>query len=187
MRKVLSILFFFIIFLSSFNLVFAQQEIEIKTSSPSAENTCVNYALPYPGLLPDNPLYFLKTIRDAITRFFISDPFEKAEYDLLQADKNLNTGYYLFFKNSGKDKMVSSVIVKAEKSFENAINETVRAKEQGTDVLELLDKMTISLQKHKEVLTEIKNGISITNIETINNELKRVQDFKELVNKIKSK
>ncbi|HSW97310.1 MAG TPA: hypothetical protein VLF89_05800, partial [Candidatus Saccharimonadales bacterium] len=38
------------------------------------ENKQIQYDLPYPGLLPDNPLYSLKVLRDKIVEFFISDP-----------------------------------------------------------------------------------------------------------------
>jgi hypothetical protein len=187
MRKTLAALFLLLIFLFNLNLVFAQEEIKINLDSRSTGSASVNYALPYPGLLSDNPLYFFKAVRDAFTRFFISDPFKKAEYDLLQADKNLNTGYYLFLKNVSKDKMILTAITKGENSFENAIKEVSGAKEQGVDITDFTDKMILSSQKHQEILKEIKIGISSKNKEGIEKELKRSQNFQELVNKIKPK
>ena len=42
--------------------------------------TTVKYELPYPGILPDNPLYFLKQIRDWIMERLITDPLKKIEF-----------------------------------------------------------------------------------------------------------
>jgi hypothetical protein len=188
MKKTLITLMLSLLFFFNLNFVFAQEELKIDdTDSYSTESACVDYALPYPGLLPDSPLYFLKVARDVVTKFFISDSFKKAEYDLLQADKNLNTGYYLFLKNVNKDKMILSSISRGETSFENVIKDISAAKEQGVDVMDFVDKMTLSLQKHKEILTEIKKGTSSKDKEGVEKELKRVRDFQELVNKIKSR
>ena len=49
-----------------------------------------NYLLPYPGMLPDNPLYMLKAMRDRVINFLIADSQKKAEFYLLQSDKRLN-------------------------------------------------------------------------------------------------
>ena len=38
----------------------------------------VDYELPYPGLLPDSPLYFLKISRDRLIEFMIGDPIKKS-------------------------------------------------------------------------------------------------------------
>jgi hypothetical protein len=71
-------------------LLFVKSDVVVAkeaTGSASIEN--VEYYLPYPGLLPDNPLYYLKAIRENIQKFFISDPLRKAQFDLLQANKTL--------------------------------------------------------------------------------------------------
>ena len=47
----------------------------------------VIYNLPYPGLLPDNPLYITKIMRDKITDFLTRDNLKKAELYLLYSDK----------------------------------------------------------------------------------------------------
>jgi hypothetical protein len=48
-----------------------------------------NYVLPYPGILLDHPLYFLKNWRDQMLERVISDPVKKTEFYLLQSDKFL--------------------------------------------------------------------------------------------------
>src|ERR1700704_2037322 len=49
------------------------------TPAPNNTSQTVDYTLPYPGLLPDSPLYFLKTFRDRLISFFISSPIKKAD------------------------------------------------------------------------------------------------------------
>jgi len=55
----------------------------------------VEYALPYPGMLPDNPLYFLKQVRDWIMEKIIADPVRKIEFYVLQSDKDINASVFL--------------------------------------------------------------------------------------------
>jgi len=45
-------------------------------STPSAQIINVQYDLPYTGILPDNPLYFLKALRDNIYGMLITDPIK---------------------------------------------------------------------------------------------------------------
>src|SRR5690242_14285884 len=69
-----------------------------ETRQPLAETPTPvtnDYTMPYPGLLPDSPLYSLKVFRDRVISFFISDPLKRSSFDLLQADKRLEGAYYL--------------------------------------------------------------------------------------------
>ena len=63
-----------------------------------ASPTPVDYQLPYPGLLPDHPLYPLKRIRDRILYLLASDPVKKIELGLLFADKKIGMGTDLLEK-----------------------------------------------------------------------------------------
>src|SRR5260370_38981843 len=74
-----------------------------KTATDSSK---MDYQLPYPGILPDNPLYELNALRDRIYGFLISDPLKKSEFDLLQADKRLAVGISLF--NKGKKELAET-------------------------------------------------------------------------------
>jgi len=67
----------------------AQNHMQQMKVTPSPMMTMNKYQLAYPGMLPDNPLYILKTFRDKIIEFFISDPQKKASFYLLLADKNI--------------------------------------------------------------------------------------------------
>lgn len=112
----------------------------------------VDYQLPYPGMLPDNPLYFLKQIRDWILDKLIMDPVKKAEFYVLQADKRLVMGTML--NASGKAPLGEQVISKAEKYMNNAVQSLLVLKSQGKDVpAYIVDHLSKALAKHTEVLT----------------------------------
>lgn len=122
-------------------------------ASPSAK--VAEYQLPYPGILPDSPLYLLKAFRDRVIGFLISDPLKKAEFFLLQADKRLNSGLSLFDKRKGKEDLAESTISKGENYFEDAIAQLKEAKRQGMDVERVLAKMRQAVVKHKQVLAAL--------------------------------
>jgi hypothetical protein len=72
----------------------------IQNSEKSTEVKQIEYALPYPGMLPDHPLYFLKNLRDHIMDFIIRDHIKKAEFNLLLSDKKLAMFTDLYNKNN---------------------------------------------------------------------------------------
>ncbi len=137
MKRIWLFIFSLLIFLLSSNTSFAKS----------------NYELPYPGLLPDSPLYFLRVIRDRTVELLIADPLKKAEYNLLQADKRLNAGIYLF--NKGKASLSLSTISKAENYFDKAIEKIKEAKKQGMDVDDMQRRLTNAVIKHQEELTKL--------------------------------
>ena len=148
------LLFFFLILGQSH----AQEKMLIKDEmvSPTREvNKKVDYQLPYPGLLPDSPLYFSKVLRDAIVDFLISNPLKKADFYLLQADKRLNAGAYLFQTKKEKENMAESTISKGENYFEKAIAKANEAKNQGMDIKDITSRLLNSSKKHQEVLREL--------------------------------
>lgn len=147
-NRILSVLltFLFFVFLTSFS--FAREE---KTSTSTAKLK-TEYTLPYPGILPDNPLYPLKMLRDQIMERFITDPIKKAEYKLLMADKRLNSGVYLLDK--GKPDLAEQTFSKGEKYLEGTLDETEKAQKAGRDTSALISKLSLATLKHKEVLTD---------------------------------
>jgi len=115
----------------------------------------ISYELPYPGLLPDNPLYSLKALRDRIVGFLISDPIKKTEFDILQADKRLSVGIYLFDEGQTKYTLSESTISKGENYFNEAIRSLVLAEKEGRDVSGMALHLKMSLSKHDEVIKDL--------------------------------
>lgn len=128
-------------------------------ASPSADifpiPQRVVYALPYPGILPGNPLYLLKVMRDRVIGFLIADSAKKAEFDLLQADKRLQMGVFLLQKNNTKEDIAFSTIAKGQNYFEEAIAKIQELKKQGHVIDDLGSSMLLSSQKHQEVLKDL--------------------------------
>jgi hypothetical protein len=142
----LSILFFVL----TFQTVNAQEIIPTLTPTPAP----VQYTLPYPGILPGNPLYGVRSIRDGIVNFLISNPLKKAEYELLQADKNLQATVFLI-EQKKEDKLITTTLIRAENNFERAIIKVQEAKKQGMETDKLLAKLSLANKKHQEVIAEI--------------------------------
>lgn len=105
----------------------------------------IDYTLPYPGILPDSPLYPIKMLRDRLVLALTTDPLQKIEKLLLYADKRLGAGKVLIEGN--KVELGVTTITKGEKYLEEAINLAVKNKKIG-------NLKTASL-KHVEILDEL--------------------------------
>lgn len=142
--------------------------------SPSLTPTPVEYQLPYPGLLPDNPLYILKVIRDRIIFFLISDPLKKAQFDLLQSDKRINSAWYLVQGKTAKNQLIIDTLSKGQNYFSQGLTELSLARKQGFVITDMLHLFLLSAQKHLEVLTQIKSSMSDSSGQLVT-ELQRVE------------
>jgi len=155
-----------------------------KEATASAAPVHVDYELPYPGLLPDNPLYMLKAIRDNLQKFFISDPLRKAEFDLLQANKRLRAGELLILRN--KFDLGFTTLSKAGNYFEDGLAKVQVAQKQGHDVNSLLSEMFTAAKKQQEVIINLqknRKGEELRNLRLLE---ERSRDFSERVLIIKS-
>src|SRR3989344_4901084 len=95
MKKIVSAFSFLTLLFSLLlpgSTVFAQETdlvMESPTPIPATAAAKVNYELVYPGILPDNPLYFIKAGRDRLVAFLINDSLKRAEFNLLTSDKRI--------------------------------------------------------------------------------------------------
>lgn len=180
-RIFFSVIFSFIAVYITLATAYAQ--VASTSSQTSDTTTQVNYQLPYPGMLPDNPLYFLKAIRDQLTAFFLSKPLDKAQFDLLQSDKNVETSYLLVTTEVNKTDLAASSFTQGEADFSEAITQTQAAKKQGYDISDMSKNLDLSNQKHLEVLKEIEQQLGKSNDQGFQSE----QDtMKEYAKQIKS-
>lgn len=145
----------------------------------------IEYELPYPGLLPDSPLYFLKVTRDRMVSFMITDPLKKAEFSLLTANKRLNAAVYLFNKRKGKEDLAYSTVSKGENYFEEAVLKAKEAKEQGSDVRILLGNLSLSAKKYEEVLKSMEEKAPVKLKESFSQARERVLKFEKTVETLK--
>lgn len=157
MRKLISfvLLVLFTSLLIS-TLAFGQTEEENKASplgesTESAEIAESDYDLPYPGMLPDHPLYKLKVLRDKILLFLTRDPFKKAQRHLQMADKE----FMMALKLAEKDKMplAQHTAFKAEHHMTLLNTELRRHAYSGKGLNQsFIDRAHKAVQKHQEVL-----------------------------------
>lgn len=134
------------------------QEAEIEgemTITPTPD-----YLLPYPGILPDSPLYGFKTLRDKIVSTMIGDPLKKAEFDLLQADKRIGAAL-LLLKTGNKEKQLvaMSTISKGQNYYEEAIDKLAEARKQGTGVTGIDTNMKRAGAAHIYLMQQAKKSL----------------------------
>lgn len=141
----------------------------------------VDYELPYPGILPDSRFYFFKAFRDQLIGSLISDPLKKAEFNLLQADKRLNAGVYLFRK--GEQELAESTISKGENYFEKAINKAEEAKKQGIEASSFWNVLLRASKKHKQVLEDLEDKSPQAMKNKLGELRKRVENFEKKVSR----
>lgn len=176
------VLFVFVFLFAVVNATAQDAEVEV-TPSITPSPTPI-YELPYPGLLPESPLYPLKMIRDRIVGFLIADPIRKAEFSILQADKRLNTAIYLLSKSKGKEQLAASTISKSENYLEEAIAQIEEAGRQGKDISEIKKQLSLSLGVHEKELKKIEGKIAKDYRDDIRQLQKRLEDIEKRANSL---
>ena len=137
----------------------------------------VIYNLPYPGLLPDSPLYTTKIIRDRITDFLTRDNLKKAELYLLYSDKRASMSLVLASK--GKNQLAIDTFVKGEKYFLKIPRLLISAKKQGAQApSSFVETLKLSNAKHKELIEELIKTLpqglnqSLTQLSDLNQQIR---------------
>ena len=114
----------------------------------------VVYDLPYAGITPENPLYFLKQLRDEVTEFLTRDFIKKAELLLLASDKRAHIAIIL--AQEGKTRQSVEVLADAEEKAMRIPDLLRQSKKQGTAPSErFVYTLKLSNSKHKEIIQEI--------------------------------
>lgn len=173
-KKTTSWLFFlFFIFLSPLIVYLIEQPIKVEAIEEK-----VVYNLPYPGILPDHPLYFLKVVRDRITDWLTRDNLKKAELYLLYSDKRVAMAQFLSKK--GKINLAISTFSKAEKYFLKIPPLLEKAKKQGVSPPPgFVEKLKLANSKHNDItqslIKEFPQGASesLTEIIKLNEKIKK--------------
>lgn len=184
----LSALIVFFALLTPHSIIFAKENSEVNSISSNPQGATksaekIEYALPYPGILPDNPLYFLKALRDRIIGFLITDQLKKAEFNLLTSDKRIYAA--LLLSEKGKDQMTVDTLSKSNNYFHNALSSTDEAKKVGKNADIVLHNLELSVQKHKEALLMIEKKIGKKFDAQLQYESGRLEGFEKNINEIK--
>lgn len=146
--------------------------------SITIENKEIPYELPHPGLLPDHPLYFFKTLRDTILIITTRDNYKKAGLYRQLSDKHITSALRLSEK--GKDELALTNALKAEELFLEIPPFLQIIKEQGGDDPEdLMSKLYLSNAKHREVIAEMIKNTTQTEIDIVENLLIKNKEGKK--------
>jgi hypothetical protein len=121
MKRIITVAIITFLFLALFSTgrVFAQTEEKAEQNSAPVSLSVseeLDYTLPYPGILPDNPLYIFKNLRDRVMRIFLSDPVKRIEFSLLQSDKFLSMA--MAYADMKKWDKAGKTIVDSQKEME---------------------------------------------------------------------
>lgn len=134
--------------------VFSQEDVRpFFSPTPYQE---LDYVLPYPGILPDHRLYFLKKLRDSILLFLTRDPVRKSELYLLMADKKVGMGQLLWEK--GKPVLTIDTFKEAEKDLLSAAFKVVKLKDLGKLPEGFADKVELAAKKHNEIISRVETS-----------------------------
>ncbi len=128
------------------------QTVNVVSSSGESD-----YYLPYPGILPDHPLYWLKMLRDRILLFLVHNPEEKLNRLLLYADKRLGAAQVLIM--GGKDQLGITTATKAEKYLEQAVLELEKIKTAGNASETMFTNLAQASLKHRQVLEQMVDKV----------------------------
>ena len=154
---------------------------EKETPVASSEFT---YILPYPGILPHHPLYFLKNLRDKIVELMITNPISKSDFYVLQADKSLSAAMFLL--DQEQEDIAVETIIHAEQFLTRAVDELARAKESGKVIpSETFEHITQALLKHQEVLQGILTGRETLTSSSFPSLLEAIADNRTRVDNLK--
>ncbi len=117
----------------------------------SEANMGEDYYLPYPGILPDHSLYFLKMIRDRFRLVVTRDQAAKFDLLVLYADKRIGAAEVLV--KGGKDNLGVTTAIKAERYLFDAAEASEGLEEES------LNRLKKSVAKHKSILDEMVDNL----------------------------
>ncbi|MBI2613553.1 MAG: hypothetical protein HYW62_02180 [Candidatus Levybacteria bacterium] len=157
--------------------------METESADPKMEIAKIDYDLAFPGILPDNPLYKLKVLRDKISIVLISDQYKRIEFYLLQADKGILATAMLIDKN--KVALAEQTALKAEHNMTLVTYELKKMSEKPND--DLFNKLKTASRKHQEVLGTLIERVPAQNQKTfiivVNFSKTNLQTIEKLQNK----
>lgn len=134
-------------------------------SGAIAVASSVEYELPYPGLLPNHPLYWLKMVRDRVQLLMTRDPLSRVSLLLLHADKRL--GAALELAENGQFDLAEETAMKAEGYLDRGVKEVVDLFQETDEGLLMGRKLELAGRKHLEVLALLQEMLPDQNKSTI--------------------
>ena len=145
----------------------------------------IDYQLPYPGILPDNPLYVFKEMRDSIQVMMAGSPLEKAKAQLQIADKNMAAAVELSAK--GKHQLAGERISKAQEHVLKIIAILNRQSDKTTQDQRTEFKMTLAKAnlKHRETIETLMRDTPSGQVEQLEKLRQKNIEIQESISKLR--
>lgn len=148
---------------------YAYSPMVLSEKSVDSSPTTIDYLLPYQGkILPDNPVWYIKVLRDKLWYALTFNIDKKIELNLLFADKRFGASVQLFKNN--KPDLGTSTLSKSGKYME-------KAEKLTKDNKDLLNKIALSSLKHREI---IENEILPLTPEDLKAEVIKIENYSKL-------
>ncbi|OGG00961.1 hypothetical protein A2153_02590 [Candidatus Gottesmanbacteria bacterium RBG_16_38_7b] len=128
------------------------------TAQTPAVPTPVDYHLPYPGILPDHPLYSLKRFRDFLLITFNRHPLKKVELYLLFSDKKIAMSSDLLDKR--KFDLTVDTLRESQSDLLKSAGVLLSSSQKNILPEGLADKVELAAKKHQEVIKNIFTAIT---------------------------
>lgn len=109
-----------------------------------------DYYLPYPGILPDHPLYWLKMVRDRIMLWTTRDPLQQYQRLLHYSDKRIGAAKALI--EGGQPELGVTTATKAEKYLEQAVSQYNTLNAASKINPETKEQLERAVEKHQELV-----------------------------------
>ncbi len=149
----------FVLLMSLFHeseLVVGEQDnlpVKIEYSTQSADLS--GHLLPYPGILPDNPLYFLKMMRDRSRLWVTTSDDEKIDLLIAYGDKRVGAAYVLAKGN--KMSLAYETLIKAE-NYITLAYDFLKAKKDSVSKERWLEFFRV-MESHGELVEEMTDMV----------------------------
>lgn len=142
----------------------------------------IEYFLAYPGILPDNPLYKIKMVRDQVLLWLTTDAGRRAELLLLYADKRAGAGKVLVEGNQVP--LGISTLTKGVKYLERAIEQTEKAKKKGKELGSLETNIKNASLKYEEIFVGLLEKVNSEGKTALDELLKSLKILQEKARKL---
>lgn len=142
----------------------------------------MDYQLPYPGLLPDNPLYLIKSLRNSVLLLVTTDDLEKAKIMLNLSDKRMAMAKPLADK--GKLSMSVESVIEAEELFERMLPVVAKIEDQNKRSEFLIEIKKANL-KHREEIETLMKEIPQGEIEELQKLIEKNIEIEKQISAIK--
>lgn len=110
-----------------------------------------------PGMLPDHPMYFAKSMSESIGTFFTFGEANEAERALELSEKRLAEAHALAAE--GKADEAEKAVERYEAQLDRAVTKAERARADGDDGGEALGQVSEATSRHQAVLAEVHQKV----------------------------